>query len=152
MNTQRVAPLALLVTCLLGLLAIQPSAEAGSRKRPPRIEEQTYVEPAYGVAYPAYNMVFCQTGCVIFDLLPRERYVSLSVDDAVGPDVAIAVFPWDGAERYQRYDHCTRTEPLRVPRWATHVWVEVLIGPCSDGTPAAATQGTVTATFFVRPR
>lgn len=133
-------------------LVVAPDAGAGGRnKKVARVQELTYQDPTIGIDFPSYQMVTCDSGCVVFDVYPGERYVTLETDDLVSPDVALAVFPWDGATAEPRFDehhYCTSIdEPLRLPKWALRLWVEVLIGPCRDGTPAMATQGKVVATF-----
>ena len=145
---------ALVAVSMLAVVA-GPGSAGAKTKRVERIDEIAYSEPTVGVAFPAYNMVTCDSGCPVFDVYRGDRYVSLEVTDAVSPDAAIAVFPWDGATgepRYTEHHYCTSTDkPLRLPRWTAMVWVEVLIGPCSDGTPATATHGLVTATFSNLP-
>lgn len=143
-----------LVALAVTLVSVVPAASRAGEKAShagSRSEVQAYQEPALGFAVPEYGFVTCDTGCIVFDVLKSERYVSVEAQDSVAPDVAIAVYPWDGdvaTPRYQTYEYCTATDhPLRLPRWANHVWVEVLLGPCTDGTPATATRGTVTATF-----
>ena len=136
------------------MAGISGAAGAGTKKTQ-RVEEIVYREPSIGIAFPAYNMATCDTGCPVFDVYRGERYVTLEVSDAVSPDAAIAVFPWDGnttEPRYTHHDYCTSIDkPLRLPRWTLRLWVEVLMGPCSDGTPAFATHGSVTVTFSNLP-
>lgn len=145
------------IALAIGILLIAATTAVGkpSPKKVVRVQQLAYQEPTFGVDFPSYQMVTCDTGCPVFDIYRGERYVTLEAEDTVSPDVALAVFPWDGATGNPRYDehhYCTSIdESLRIPKWATRLWVEVLIGPCSDGTPAMATQGTVTATFSNLP-
>lgn len=136
-------------------LAPDAGARGRSKQKISRVQELTYQDPTIGIDFPSYQMVTCDSGCVVFDVHPGERYVTLETDDLVSPDVALAVFPWDGAAAEPRFDehhYCTSIdEPLRLPRWALRLWVEVLIGPCRDGTPGTATQGKVVATFTNLP-
>lgn len=139
---------------MLGLLP-QAAAERSPGARVRRVSLE-YQEPALGVQFPTYGIAYCFTGCVVFGLERSDRYVSLEVDDDISEDVAVAVFPWDGNTQdpgYTEHHYCTETDkPLRLPRWAVSLWVEVLIGACADGTPATATQGVVTAEFSTTPQ
>ncbi len=124
---------------------------AHGKKQRAREVQLHYDEPTLGIQFPTYAMVWCFSGCPVFDIYPGERYVTLSSDDALSEDVALAVFPWDGNTQepgYTEHHYCTTTDqPLKLPRWAVALWVEALIGPCADGTPATATEGTITAVF-----
>ena len=139
----------LLTLCVFLLAGLTSGASAGTRGA--RTETLSYEDPAIGVSFPEYAMETCFSGCVVFDVMPGERVATVQADDLVGPDVALAVFAWDGGVDNPRYigqEYCTETDqPFRLPRWTRKLWVEVLIGPCSDGTPAMATQGSVTASF-----
>lgn len=155
MNRRQLS-IALAILVLLVGTSAATSAKPRSKKKVTRVEELPYQEPTVGVAFPTYQMATCDTGCPVFDVLRGERYLTLQAEDMISPDVALAVFPWDGASgdaiRYEQHDYCTSIdEPLRLPSWTVYLWVEVLIGPCSDGTPAMATQGTVVATFSNLP-
>lgn len=123
-------------------------------KKPVRMKTVIYAEPTVGVAFPYYLPIWCFSGCPWFDILPGERYVSVAANDDVSEDVALAILPWDGDNQNPRYTvhhACTSTdELLELPSWARVVLVEVLSGPCRDGTPAAATRGSLTATFSNR--
>ena len=138
-----------LALCVAVLAGITSGASAATRAD--RTETLTYEDPAIGVSFPQYTMETCFTGCLVFDVLPGESFATVRADDLLGPDVALAVFAWDGdadSPRYTGKEFCTETdEAFRLPRWTRKLWVEVLIGPCSDGTPAMATQGSVTASF-----
>src|SRR5687767_4687325 len=138
-----------LVQCVLLVVAFTGGASA--RATEARAETLSYEDPAIGVSFPQYTMETCFSGCLVFDVMAGERFATVQADDLVGPDVALAVFAWDGGVDDPRFigrEFCTETDrPFRLPCWTRKLWVEVLIGPCSDGTPAMATRGSVTATF-----
>src|SRR5688572_13853269 len=119
---------ALLVTLCVVLFAGVTggaSAESGAT-RPVTL---SYEDPAIGVSFPQYTMETCFSGCLVFDVMAGERFVTVRADDIVGPDVALAVFAWDGGVENPRFigrEFCTETDrPFRLPRWTRKLWVEV---------------------------
>lgn len=144
---------ALMVAVLL--LAASPAAGYARSEPPPRRVSEEYADPTVGVVFPTYAMATCFSGCVVIEVLEGERYAHVEVDDSVSPTVAFKVFPWEGGNS-GRYvdggDFCGATdEPIKLPRWTYYLWIEVLVGPCSDGSPATATQGVVTAVLSSTP-
>ena len=80
-----------------------------------------------------------------------ERFVEVDIDDRSGmPTRAIVVQQKDtdtGPRRVLEEEICGKTKsPIRI-RTNLDVTVAVQDGPCADGTNAAATTGTVKATF-----
>lgn len=147
------------LTALLTLTALLSVSLAGTAvtanaKKGKRTEERSYVA-ANGIAFPAYTPVYCLddgTNCSYIPVHPGERFMHISAEDVTGAGVALAVFPWDSSTtnpRFTTHHVCTATDkPIPLPSWVSTIWVEVLAGPCSDGTPAAGTTGTMTATFM----
>jgi hypothetical protein len=88
-------------------------------------------------------------GGVTFDAGPRHRSVRIRIEDRAGLPVSASVRvddDGDGKEDRSREICGSTGEPLAVAPGAS-VKVLIFAGPCADGTPAAATQGTVFATF-----
>lgn len=88
---------------------------------------------------------------VTFRPRTTERLVSIRIEDRSGlPTRALVVQSKtgpNGSYRVLEEEICGRsTAPIRIAR-GLNVRVVAQDGPCSDGTTAAATSGTVTATF-----
>src|SRR5687767_15452676 len=80
---------ALLITlCVFLLVGLTGGASAGTGAA--RTETHSYEEPAIGVSFPQYAMETCFSGCVVFDVLPGERFATVRADDLVGLDVSLA--------------------------------------------------------------
>ena len=86
-------------------------------------------------------------GGVSFDSGPRERYLTLAIDD----DNATAVAAYVEAGANDIGGVCSRTDkPIRIPP-NMNIEITLYAGQCDDGTPSFFTHGTVTATFSSRP-
>ncbi len=146
--TKRLA-LALALVLVVGALA-SPAAGRG-RKAKPRKIELTYSEPAFGTA--GFGLCFQGSSCLFFDLLPKERFVSVAIEDETGMPVYASVIQdtnEDGG--YLRHDDltvdiCGKSEgPIEVePGKPTSVWVWQ--GPgASPPCPGVASSGKATIT------
>ncbi|MDP9067531.1 MAG: hypothetical protein M3N53_04150 [Actinomycetota bacterium] len=142
--------LGLALVLVVGALA-SPAAGRG-RKPKPRKLELTYSEPALGTA--GFGLCFQGSSCLFFDLLPKERFVSVAIEDDTGMPVYASVIQdtnEDGS--YLRHDDltvdiCGKTEkPIEVePGKPTSVWVWQ--GPgASPPCPGVASSGTATITL-----
>jgi hypothetical protein len=151
---------AILVALILGLVAgsMAAPAEAKKKKKPKRVERTA--EGAYDA--PALILVgaCAQTGaigCVSIPTGPGERYVSVTVTDAHGQPVYVSIqADMDGnAQDDTVYgSFCGETtEPILVDESTElHFWVGATPDPGIAGcAPAAATTGTLTATFSNLP-
>lgn len=122
-----------------------------------------YTSPVVGIAWPSYQMHDCGVfveptnsylvqGCSTPRIRGEELFVSVATQDATGIPVALKVFQWaagaGGPPRYIGKDACSEMPPWKLRPWATYMWIEVLAGPCADGTPALGTRGTITTTFY----
>ena len=92
-------------------------------------------------------------GCAATDAFwGMDRYVSATVTDSTGLPVAASVYQYAGEDYGEEYPFCGATdEPVKLMEYADWVGVELLVGPCLDGTPAAATTGEVELTFSSHP-
>ena len=128
------------------------SAEAGKKKKPKRIErveEQTYIAPAYFYWAPSGDNI----GGVKFATGPEDKFVSIEIEDATGMDVSASVGQDpEGDGTVSTTPFCTSTEePLPIEP-GLEVTVFVFVGPCTQPPgPAVATQGTVIGTFSNLP-
>ncbi len=141
---------------VFGLISMCAIGVAEAKTTGGRQVERSYVG-ASGLAYPEYVPAYCLddgTNCSSIPVELGERSLWIGAEDAVAPNVALGIFPWDGNTtnpRYTTHYVCGEAEkPISLPRWARIIWIEVLEGPCTDGTPAAATSGTITATFSTK--
>lgn len=151
----------MVVGVMLALVAgaLQAPAAGGKkkqRKARPRSIELPYSEPAIGTA--GLGVCFQGSSCVFFSLLPKERYVSVEIEDDLGQAVYASIIQdTNGDGAYLRTDDLTvdicgaTTEPVEVePKKAMSVWVwqgPGVTAPCVG----AASSGTVTATLSTTP-
>ncbi len=150
------------LTALLLLMICNMQASAAEYERSVTYE---YTSPVLGVAWPSYQMHDCGVfnpvldsyvteGCAIHRIRGPEMYVSVDATDVTGLPVSLKVFQWaagaapGGLTRFVGKEVCSTMPPWKIRPWATYMWTEVLVGPCHDGTPAFATQGSVTHTFY----
>lgn len=149
---RKILVLGLVATLLFGSLA---SAEAGKKKRKKkpkkveRVEEQTYIAPAYFYWAPTGDNI----GGVKFATGPDDLFVSIEIEDAAGMEVSAAAGQdpeGDGTVAATRF--CTKTEEPLPIQPGLEVTVFVFVGPCTEPPgPAMATQGTVIGTFSNLP-
>ena len=139
-------PIGLLAGILL--VSVLPAVAMASRKA-----EGTYASPAVGVA--GRGVAGCANqdaaGCVVLPGGP-EKFVHIKIEDSTGADVSASMSQdTDGdqlADEGSGGEFCTETEqpfPV-VPGYEVNVFI--FTGPCTDGTPAAATSGKVIGTFL----
>lgn len=130
----------------------QPNAQTVSRPVGARTATHEYTLPSASTAAPVRFYGLCwgplEVGCVGFDV-GGERFVDIQIEDAGGTAVAAVVGQYlEPSEGWLETSICTSTtEPLRLHRDTSWISVEIVMGPCSDGTPTLATRGMVTATF-----
>lgn len=130
----------------------QPTAQTVSRHGEARTETRGYLLPSAATASPVRFYGLCwdplQVGCVSFDV-KGERFVDIQIENAGGTAVAAVVAQYlEHSGGWLETNICTSTaKPLRLHRDASWVGVEIVMGPCPDGTPTLATRGMVTATF-----
>lgn len=144
----------MLVALLLG--ALFTPAHAGKKPRPRKVE-MAYSEPAYGTA--GVGVCFQGSSCAFFGPpLPKEKFVSVSIEDDLGTDVYASVIQDTNEDgNFLATDDLTvnicgeTTEPVEVElAKAVSVWVWQGPGidpPCAS----AASSGVVTATFSSAP-
>lgn len=134
-----------------------PSATAQKkkkkRKRVEHVEQENYSSPGLGLSNMAQEDTQCladaSLGCVDLPLKPKDRFVTVEVDDALSPTVAGYVYQYQG-DTFLTHEHfCGETPgPISILKDADRVGVFIETGPCSDLTAATATSGTVTATLW----
>lgn len=125
--------------------------EAGKRERAKRKErtvEAAYVSPALAVALMGGFSGACAhgegVGCVRFETRVDEKFAQVKIEDALGLPVHGFITTTDGQTILA--DFCGETaKSVLLTDLSFQVWV--IEGPCSDGTPAIASQGTVIATL-----
>lgn len=117
-----------------------------------RDEELSYVSPSVGTSDLG---IMCQVGynvgCVGTEPAAADRYVSIDLRDRASSTVAFEFFQFVGSTEMTSLKFCGTSAP-RIPLHPRADWVGVSVytGPCSDGTPAHATQGDVTLRFSNR--
>ncbi len=147
---------ALIVALVLVVGALGGPAAGRARKAKPRKLQLTYSEPAFGTA--GFGLCFQGSSCLFFDLLPKEKFVSVALEDDSGLPVYASVIQdtnEDGS--YLRHDDltvdiCGESEgPIEVePGKPTSVWVWQGPGvapPCAG----VASSGTATIGLSTRP-
>jgi hypothetical protein len=120
-----------------------------SRGRTERTETLEYVG-ASGVnvnTVTAFELVRCAQalpGCVAFETTPKDRWMTVEIEDATGG----AVFALASQEIDTSYyeNICSKSKTFKIGG-GLPVYVWVLTGVCEDNTPSTVTTGTVTATF-----
>lgn len=161
---------ALAVALAVGLLAgaYATPAEAGKKKKPVKVErvvEFDYTCPC-GVKVmgtgPAWQLGGLTGGdpnvgggTVAFNPV-EEKYLKVESEDSFGMPVAIGISmdtdPNDTSPNNPVADVCGATEePIEMPDVEAEFRVFVTSGTCKDGTPTAASQGTITFTFSNLP-
>ncbi len=128
-------------------------AEAGKKKAPKkttRVAEAAYIAPARFYWAPTGDNI----GGATFPTASGESYVSISIEDASGMDVAAAVGqdPEGDNQVTVIQDFCTSAEDVPITP-GLEIIVFVYAGPCTSPSPAPAfaTQGKVVATFSNLP-
>ncbi len=116
-----------------------------SARRLVHTEELPYKSPALATSQ---HYVLChvgfQLGCTATEPWPSDRLVSVEVVDAASPRVAFELYQYSGSTYLGDENFCGSTpEPVEIVPRADFIGVTLHIGPCSDGTPAMATTGTV---------
>ena len=145
--------LVVLGTCVMGALVSPPvhASQSAERTAERRYEAPGLIHGTYvGVVTFASNQPDRFIGFVFLDAEANETRASFRIDDALGQKVAGRVIQNVDGDRHPETDvsFCGSTEgpiPIVPAQWLT---VYVHQGPCADGTPAIASRGTVTATFF----
>jgi hypothetical protein len=123
------------------------------KKKVEHTERGEYMTPAVATAHPAHLWFYCQYDVVqcsqVWSTLPSDRYVTVDIEDQSGKRVPAEVYQIaDDGNGYRADVFCDTTEkPIELINDAEWVGVHVLLGPCPDGTPAAATGGEITITF-----
>ena len=132
-----------------------PKAPPAPKRYSSRTWVGEYVAPALGTALTGGQAchVGFGVGCAATDAhWSEDRFVTASVTDASGLPVAAAIYQSAGDEDGPSYSFCGSTdEPVELMPHVDWVGVELLIGPCLDGTPAGVTTGEVELTFSTRP-
>lgn len=152
---RRVALWFVLLPMMSSLLVIPDAAGMNKAAQPERTVEAQYTRPAGALAGG-----FCNTGdgggCVEFDVLPGERFISVDIEDALGTEVFATVrqdtdgdgMSDRGGAICGRSDKVIRIEPVREAPVRVTIWADPnLTDPfCTGG----ASFGTVTVTFTKR--
>jgi hypothetical protein len=145
-----VAVTALLCVAFASLFATSALAGKSSKGRQVQTADYTGAGGALGESGTFYGQG-TMFGGVSFMPRAGQRHVAISIVDGSGLPVA-ARLTQAGPDGFPQtsVDMCGRTDgPVKIaPNVA--VVIGLMEGPCDDGTPAAATQGTVTATFSGR--
>lgn len=144
------------VMCVVLLSAHPVGAAYGERSRGKRAETQDYMGPSPTVALDTSDFYASactaggtqdpwETSCLQFDLKPKDRYISLEIEDASGHPIYGIV--WDDSNESLR-SFCGKTKrPIPSPG-GDFIFVEVVAANTSEGCyPSTVTEGTVTATF-----
>ncbi|MGH2787520.1 MAG: hypothetical protein ACRDJV_06370 [Actinomycetota bacterium] len=148
--------LAAATCCLLLFAGSSAGADSPSAGRK-RVESQSYDGPSSALAvenegYGFYTGV-CNPGptddtegCVYFDLSPKDRFISLRIEDLSGrPVYAIA---WDDSDS-DFVEFCGKTKKPVPSPGGEFFYVEIIATSNRLGCyPSTVTQGTVTATFL----
>ena len=134
---------------LTGLLVL--SLSANSLAGTSRTKSGSYNTVAGGINDNDPSVEGEFSNSVTFTPRPRERFVSLRIDDKSGlPARALVVQSKsgpNGSYYVLEEEICGETEsPIKIHK-GLDVTVAVQDGLCSNGTTGAATFGTVTATF-----
>lgn len=145
------------ILLMASVLAISSTStvEAGKRKRVKRKErtvEAPYRSPAPAVALMGEFSGACAhgdgIGCARFETQANEKFVQVKIDDALGLPVHGFITTADGQTIMA--DFCGETaKSVLLTDISFQVWV--VEGPCSDGTPAIASQGNVIVTLSNLP-
>lgn len=115
-----------------------------------RTVTKTYSMTAGFVSGSTEGSVSAGTNWAIFKPRAKERFVSLSIEDATGGPVLGRVEIWDmrtasWSDRGSFF--CTETQrPLRIKAYEK-LYVGAYLGSCPDGSFSLVTTGTITATF-----
>ena len=140
------------VLCVASGSLFAASAQAGKTSKGKQVQTAEYTG-AGGAAGESGTFYGQNTMVGGASFMPRagQRRVSISIVDKSGLPVA-ARLTQDGPDGFPQTsaEICgTTSDPVKiVPDVA--VVIGLMEGPCEDGTPAAATQGTVRATFTRR--
>lgn len=150
---KKVLIVTLSASLLIGAFAAPEAFAKKKKKKKPkkveRVEEQSYVAPAYFYWAPTGDNI----GGVKFATGPDDKFISLAIEDSLGQDVSAAVGQDpEGDGTVANTPFCTKTdEPMPIEP-GLEVTVFVFVGPCTSPVgPAFATQGTVEATFSNLP-
>jgi hypothetical protein len=129
--------------------------------RPPK-EKTSYVvhaqyqAPSVATANPTWMFLLCydgRFGCSSWIPGTTERFATVEVKDDSGQPVAAEFYQWTDSGPYANEMFCGKTkEPIPLLPNVSGVGVEILLGPCQDGTPTAPTSGEITVTLSSHPR
>ncbi|MGH2697880.1 MAG: hypothetical protein ACRDJL_01600 [Actinomycetota bacterium] len=138
------------------LMTTQPIGAGARGSRGTRVETKDYIGPSPTVALDTsgFYASACTAGgiqdpwersCLQFDLKPKDRYISLEIEDESGQRIYGVV--WDDSDESLR-SFCGKTKrPIPNPG-GDSIYVEVVAANTSEGCyPSTVTEGTVTATF-----
>lgn len=146
---------ALLVVALLASSLVAPASAAKKKKKKQARIERT-VTVAYegtnqvGVNSPAGYVGYVSIAEYIIPTEKKEKYLSLTIEDATGLDV-VAVIGYQGGGPSDGEWICGATDrPISVtPESALQIYL--WHGTCNSGEPTAVTSGVITATLSNLP-
>ena len=130
--------LVLCIASLNGAAPVQAGGRGHDHATPERVETVEYSGSPTGDVSTDHGLFYERVE------LPGgpERFVRIEINDQAAPSVAARVAQDDVLARV------CGSSPSVVPVQPNHpVTVVLMTGRCSDGTPSAPTQGSVTATF-----
>lgn len=147
---------ALLIILSLGALVANVPANAAPRRKHKRVErtvEASYATPAAGVALAGDFYAACKhgdgIGCVKITPEPKELFARVAITDTT--DLPVHGFITNIDASTVIADFCGETRDTVFLGSGDEFLVWAFAGPCSDGTPAMATSGTVTVVLSNRP-
>ncbi|HVF52351.1 MAG TPA: hypothetical protein VNC78_01965 [Actinomycetota bacterium] len=119
-----------------------------------RVTEATYQGGGVGAADRDVTLFHFKAGDgealggARFMVSANETFLSLEIADASGLPTRASVYVGNAAGTRFAGTFCGATQsPIRVEP-GQEIMVQTSTGACADGSPAAATEGTVTATFY----
>lgn len=144
----------LAILSLVTATAVAPAhAGKGKRKRVERKIEAPYATPAAGVAVGGDFYGACKhgegAGCALITPNPGELFAAVAVRDAAG--LPVQGFVTDVEANQVIAEFCGATNETVFLGSDEQFLVWVFAGPCTDGTPAMATSGSMTVTLSNRP-
>ncbi|MDP9067898.1 MAG: hypothetical protein M3N53_06080 [Actinomycetota bacterium] len=149
----------LLVAVMVGSLVLNVATvpvSAAKRKKPNRVErtiEAPYEAPAAGVAVGGEFYGACKhgdgAGCILITPKPGELFARVEIADALS--LPVHGFITDIEANHIVAEFCGTTEKTVFLGSDEQFLVWVFAGPCSDGTPAMASSGTITTVLSNLP-
>ena len=137
-----------------------PAAQAKKKKKPKKIERVVEIEYSCPcgvnpvVGFKLDTITGENIGGATVPLTADDLYLTGKADDAAGQNVYVAFsqdVDGDGFNDDVGSFCGETTEPLEVSQAEAEYRMFIYSGTCDDGSPAFATQGTITLTFSNMP-